>query len=445
MQDIFKRLRGRGRLSEKAVDEAVREIRLALLEADVNFKVVKEIVERIRQKAVGAEVLKSLTPAQQVVKIVHDELTDLMGGSPSKLIFASKPPTIVMLVGLQGSGKTSATAKLAYSLKNEGKRPLMVAADVYRPAAIDQLKILGEELDIPVTIGDEKEKVIEICQRGIRDAQKRDSDAIILDTAGRLHIDDEMMKELIEIKSRIHPHQVLLVADSMTGQDAVNQAKTFEEKLGFDGVILTKLDGDARGGAALSIKAVTGKPIKFVTVGEKPQNLELFYPDRMASRILGMGDILSLVEKAEETVDREKAQALEERMRREEFNLEDFLDQMEQVKRMGSLTDILKMLPSGMIPSGLKELRLEDKEIDRVKAIIQSMTREERRNPRIINGRRRLRIARGSGTSTTEVNRLLKQFEMMKRMVKQLTEGRGKGLKGLKGLKGVNGWRLRFG
>lgn len=432
MQDIFKRLRGRGRLGEKEVDEAVREIRLALLEADVNFKVVKEIVERIRQKAVGQEVLKSLTPAQQVVKIVHDELTDLMGGSPSKLTFASEPPTIIMLVGLQGSGKTSATAKLAYSLKSKGKRSLMVAADVYRPAAIDQLRILGGELDIPVTVGDKNEKVVEICQRGISDAKSRGYDAVVLDTAGRLHIDDEMMKELIEIKSKIRPHQVLLVADSMTGQDAVNQAKTFEEKLGLDGVILTKLDGDARGGAALSIKAVTGKPIKFVTVGEKAQSLELFYPDRMSSRILGMGDILTLIEKAEETVDREKAQALQQKLRKEEFNLEDFLDQMEQVKKMGSLTDILKMLPQGLVPSELKGLRLEDKEIERVKAIIQSMTLEERRDPRMIDGSRRLRIAKGSGTSTTEVNKLLKQFEMMKKMVKQLTGGKMKfGKKGL--------------
>lgn len=437
MQDIFKRLRGRGRLGEKEVDEAVREIRLALLEADVNFKVVKEIVERIRQKAVGQEVLKSLTPAQQVVKIVHDELTDLMGGSPSKLAFASEPPTIIMLVGLQGSGKTSATAKLAYSLKSQGKRPLMVAADVYRPAAIDQLRILGGELDIPVTVGDKNERVLEICQKGISDAKNRGYDTVILDTAGRLHIDDEMMKELIEIKPKIRPHQVLLVADSMTGQDAVNQAKTFEEKLGLDGVILTKLDGDARGGAALSIKAVTGKPIKFVTVGEKPQSIELFYPDRMSSRILGMGDILTLIEKAEETVDREKAQALEQRLRKEEFNLEDFLDQMEQVKKMGSLTDILKMLPQGLVPSGVKGLRLEDKEIERVKAIIQSMTLEERRSPRIIDGSRRLRIAKGSGTSTTEVNRLLKQFEMMKKMVKQLTGGKLKfGKKGLASLFG---------
>lgn len=437
MQDIFKRLRGRGRLGEKEVDEAVREIRLALLEADVNFKVVKEIVERIRQKAVGQEVLKSLTPAQQVVKIVHDELTDLMGGSPSKLTFASEPPTIIMLVGLQGSGKTSATAKLAYSLKSQGKRPLMVAADVYRPAAIDQLRILGGELDIPVTVGDKNERVLEICQKGISDAKNRGYDTVILDTAGRLHIDDEMMKELIEIKPEIRPHQVLLVADSMTGQDAVNQAKTFEEKLGLDGVILTKLDGDARGGAALSIKAVTGKPIKFVTVGEKPQSIELFYPDRMSSRILGMGDILTLIEKAEETVDREKAQALEQRLRKEEFNLEDFLDQMEQVKKMGSLTDILKMLPQGLVPSGVKGLRLEDKEIERVKAIIQSMTLEERRSPRIIDGSRRLRIAKGSGTSTTEVNKLLKQFEMMKKMVKQLTGGKLKfGKKGLASLFG---------
>lgn len=434
LQGIFKRLRGYGVLSERRVDEATREIRLALLEADVNFNVVKEIVERIKEKAVGEEVLKSLTPAQQVIKIIHQELTSLMGGAPSKLSLASSPPTVVMLVGLQGSGKTSAAAKLAYDFQKKGKKPLMVAADIYRPAAPSQLKILGDELNIPVLVGEKDESAIAISKRSVKEAAEKGYDVVILDTAGRLHIDEKMMSELKEVKEALHPHQILLVVDAMTGQDAVNEAVTFEEKLSFDGVILTKLDGDARGGAALSIKAVTGKPIKLVTVGEKAKDIEPFHPDRMASRILGMGDVLSLIEKAEEAVDKEKALALEEKLRREEYTLEDFLVQMEEMKKMGSLSDLLKMLPSDMpgLPD-LKKLRLDDKDLDRVKAIIQSMTPKERRTPRIIDGSRRARIARGSGTTTSEVNKLLKQFELTRKMIKKLTRG------------GVNSWQLKFG
>lgn len=434
LQTIFKRLKGYGVLSEKQVDEALREIRLALLEADVNFNVVKEIVERIREKAVGDAVLKSLTPAQQVIKIIHEELTSLMGGAPSKLSLASHPPTVVMLVGLQGSGKTSATAKMASDFRKKGKKPLMVAADIYRPAAVDQLKTLGGELDIPVLFGEKDENAVSISKRSLKEATEKGYDVVVLDTAGRLHIDEKMMNELKEIKEALRPHQILLVVDAMTGQDAVNEAVTFEEKLGFDGVILTKLDGDARGGAALSIKAVTGKPIKLVTVGEKAKDIEPFHPDRMASRILGMGDVLSLIEKAEETVDKEKALALEKKLLKEQYTLEDFLVQMEEMKKMGSLSDIMKMLPAGMagLPD-LKKLKLNDKDLDRVKAIIQSMTREERRIPRIIDGSRRARIARGSGTTTTEVNTLLKQFELTKKMVKKLTRGVN------------NSWRLKFG
>lgn len=434
LQTIFKRLKGYGVLSEKQVDEALREIRLALLEADVNFNVVKEIVERIREKAVGDAVLKSLTPAQQVIKIIHEELTSLMGGSPSKLSFASHPPTVVMLVGLQGSGKTSATAKLAYDFRKKGKKPLMVAADIYRPAAVDQLKTLGGELDIPVLFGEKDESAISISKRSLKEATEKGYDVVVLDTAGRLHIDEKMMNELKEVKEALHPHQILLVVDAMTGQDAVNEAVTFEEKLGFDGVILTKLDGDARGGAALSIKAVTGKPIKLVTVGEKAEDIEPFHPDRMASRILGMGDVMSLIEKAEEAVDKEKALALEKKLLKAQYTLEDFLGQMEEMKKMGSLSDILKMLPAGMagLPD-LKKLKLDDKDLDRVKAIIQSMTLEERRTPRIIDGSRRARIARGSGTTTTEVNTLLKQFELTKKMIKKFTN------------RGVKNWQLKFG
>lgn len=440
LQDIFKRLRGQGRLSQAQVEEAVREIRLALLEADVNFKVVKDVVERIKVKAVGEEVLQSLTSAQQVIKIVHDELTDLMGGAASKLSLAQRPPTVLMLIGLQGSGKTSAAAKLALDFRNKGNRPLLVAADIHRPAAPSQLKVLGDELGVPVLLGAEGEKAVSITKRALGEGSAKGYDVIVLDTAGRLHIDQKMMDELKAIKEAVHPHQILLVADAMIGQDAVNQALAFNEQIGFDGVILTKLDGDARGGAALSIKAVTGKPIKLVAVGEKPSDLDLFHPDRMASRILGMGDVMSLVEKAEAAVDQEKAVALEEKLRREEYTFEDFLVQMEEMKKMGSISDILKMLP-GNIPGmpDIKSLTLSDKDLDRVKAIIQSMTPEERRKPRMIDGSRRARIARGSGVSTAEVNKLLKQFELTRKMLKKLARPGGRSTRG------VNSWRLRFG
>ncbi|HEY4687530.1 MAG TPA: signal recognition particle protein [Candidatus Subteraquimicrobiales bacterium] len=427
LQKIFSKLKSFGRLSEKQVEEALREVRLALLEADVNFKVVKDFIAKVKERAVGSEVLESLTPAQQVVKIVDEELTKLMGSTQSKLTFASNPPTIIMLVGLHGSGKTTATAKLARHLKSQGKRVMMIAADVYRPAAQDQLKILAEELEIPVFMpsalrGKASSDPVEIAVKGTQEARSSGSDVVILDTAGRFHIDEEMMKELQEAKKRIHPHQILLVADAMTGQDAVNLASVFEEKLDFDGVILTKLDGDARGGAALSIKAVTGKPIKFVSMGEKLDTLEPFHPDRMASRILEMGDILTLVEKAQSQVDAREAQVLQEKLLKDEFNLEDFQKQLKQIKRLGPISEVMKMIPgvSGLV----KKVQVSDKDVGRLQAIIQSMTPEERKNPEIINGSRRLRIAKGSGTNTQEVNKLLNQFNALKKMVKQLKRGK---------------------
>lgn len=435
LQTIMSRLRGQGRLSEKQVEEAVREVRLALLEADVNYKVVKDLVAIIKERAVGKEVMESLTPGQQVIKIVNEELTSLMGGVQSKLVLSPKPPTLVMLMGLQGSGKTSATAKLGHSLKKEGRRPLLVAADVYRPAAIDQLKILGEELGIPVFALPADTTPLEIVKRGVAHGLSIGSDVIIIDTAGRLHIDEEMMNELVRIKDKVKPHQILLVVDSMTGQDAVNVAVAFQEKVDFDGVILTKLDGDARGGAALSVKAVTGKPIKFVTVGEKMDTLEPFHPERMASRILGMGDVLTFIEKAEEALDVKRAKALEEKLLKQEFTLDDFLDQLQQLKKMGSLSQLVKMLPSLPGIGKLKAMDVDDRQLVKVQAIIQSMTREERKHPRIISGSRKERIARGSGTTTQDVNSLLKNFEQTKKMIKQFGRFGGKiGNKFMKGL-----------
>ncbi len=431
LQDVFSRLKSRGHLSEKDVKVGLREIRLALLEADVNFKVVKSFVSRIEERAVGDEVLNSLTPGQQVVKIVNEELIELMGGAASELVFAGRPPTILMLVGLQGSGKTTATAKLGYFLKNQGKRPFLVAADVYRPAAIDQLKVLGAELGAPVHSA-ENVSPAEIVRHGIREAITQSCDVVVLDTAGRLHIDEEMMLELSEIKKDVHPQQILLVVDAMSGQDAVNVAVSFQEKVGIDGVILTKLDGDARGGAALSITAVTGKPIKLVSVGEKLDSLQPFYPDRMASRILGMGDVLSFIEKAQETVQEEEAQALEEKIKKQSFTLEDFLQYMGQLEQMGPLNQIIKMLPGIPGMPGLKSMQMDESVVGRLKAIIQSMTPAERRDPAIINGSRRTRIANGSGTSTRDVNQLLKQFKETQKLVKQLGKfGPGRSGKGL--------------
>lgn len=422
LQGTLKKLRGKGKLSEKDVKTALKEVKLALLEADVNYKVVKKFVKKVEERAVGHDVMQSLTPGQQVIKIVYDELTELMGGSKSDLTFFPEPPTVIMLAGLQGAGKTTSAGKLARTLKKQGKQPLLVAGDIYRPAAIKQLQVLGDRLDIPVfSMGDQHDPV-DIAKAGISYARSHGNDIVILDTAGRLHIDEKMMEELKAIKENIHPHEILLVVDAMTGQDAVNVAKNFDQALGIDGVILTKLDGDARGGAALSIRAVTGKAIKFVGMGEKLDALEPFYPDRMASRILGMGDVLSLIEKAEASIDAQKAQELEEKLRQNEFTLEDFLEQMDQVRNMGPLDQILGMIPGFAGAGQLKNLQVDEKQLDHIEAIINSMTPEERRKPEIINGSRRRRIARGSGTSIQEVNRLLKQFKQTKKMMKQLSD-----------------------
>jgi len=426
LSDVFRNLRGRGRLSDKDVESAMREIKLALLEADVNYKVVKDFIAGVKEKAVGEEILKSLTPGQQVVKLVSDELTSLMGGSPSKLGLAGKPPTIIMLVGLQGTGKTSLAAKLGLMYKSEGKKVLLTAADVYRPAAVQQLEALGKELDIDVFKGEKDEPALKVAERSYRTADKEGYSILIMDTAGRLHIDESMMDELKSIKTALKPHSVLFVADAMTGQDAVNQALQFDESVGFDGVVLTKLDGDARGGAALSVKAVTGKPVMFVGTGEKPRDLEVFYPDRMASRIIGMGDVLSLIEKAEAAVDKQDAEEMARKMLKDEFTLDDFLVQLDQVSQIGAIDEIIKMLPAQMAPKGLKDISVSESDLKKIKAIIQSMTKDERSLPKSINGNRRTRIARGSGTEVSDVNRLLKQFEQMKKMMKGLTGKKGK-------------------
>ncbi|MFW5972167.1 MAG: signal recognition particle protein [Bacillota bacterium] len=432
LQDTFKKLRGKGKLNEKDVKAALKEVKMALLEADVNYKIVKKFVKKIQERAVGHEVMESLTPGQQVIKIVNEELTELMGGQKSDLLLSSKPPTIIMMVGLQGAGKTTHSGKLAKMLKGQGKKPLMIAGDIYRPAAIKQLQVLGERLDVPVfSMGDQKNPV-DIVKAGISHADTNGNDIVIVDTAGRLHIDESMMDELKAIKKNVKPHEILLVVDAMTGQDAVNVADRFDNTLGIDGVVLTKLDGDARGGAALSIKAVTGKPIKFVGMGEKLDALEQFHPDRMASRILGMGDVLSLIEKAEATLDAQKAMELEEKLKRNEFTLEDFLDQMQQVRNMGPLDQVLGMIPGVAGASQLKNLQFDEKQLDHIEAIIGSMTPEERRKPDIIKGSRRRRISAGSGTSIQEVNRLLKQYKQTKKMMKQfsdMSKGKGK-LKG---------------
>lgn len=425
LQDTFDKLRGKGKLNEADVKNALREVKLALLEADVNFRVVKNFISSIEERAVGKEVMDSLTPAQQVIKIVNEELTDLMGGKRSELELGDSKPAVIMMSGLQGSGKTTTAGKLARALSEEGKNPLLAAGDVYRPAAIKQLQVLGDRLDIPVfSMGDESDPV-DIARGAVSHAESNGRDVVIIDTAGRLHIDEEMMEELENIKSSVKPDEILLVVDAMTGQDAVNVAGEFDNSLGISGVVLTKLDGDARGGAALSIKAVTGKPIKFVGTGEKLADLEPFYPERMSSRILGMGDVLSLIEKAEENVDRKKAEELEKKLRENEFTLDDFLDQMEQVRNMGPLDDILGMIPGFSGAKQLKNLQVDEKHLDHIEAIINSMTVEERRKPKIINGSRRKRIARGSGQSVREVNRLLKQFRQTKKMMKQFQNKQG--------------------
>lgn len=421
LQNTLKKLKGKGKLTEQDVTTAIREVRLALLEADVNFRVVKDFVKKVKDRAVGVEVLESLTPGQQVVKIVNEELTELMGRTQSKLVFASKPPTIIMLVGLQGAGKTTTCGKLAGLLKKQGKRPLLVAGDIYRPAAIKQLQVVGGQVDAPVfTMGDKLDPV-DIVKAAIEHGTNHGNDVIIIDTAGRLHINEELMGELEDIKTLAKPDEILLVIDSMTGQDAVNVAEDFNDKLGIDGVILTKLDGDSRGGAALSVRAVTDKPIKFVGLGEKIDDLEPFHPDRMASRILGMGDVLSLIEKAQASFDEEKARDLHKKIKTQQFTFEDFLDQLQQVKNMGSISQLLEMIP-GAGGKQLKNLNVDEKELVYIQAIIQSMTREERLNPSIINGSRRKRIANGSGTTVQQVNRLIKQFDQTRKMMKQFTD-----------------------
>jgi signal recognition particle subunit SRP54 len=434
LEDVFRRLRSRGKLTEAHVRDALREVRLALLEADVNYGVVKDFIERVREKAVGTAVLQSLTPGQQVVKVVHQELISLMGDSQSKLNMASAPPTLIMLVGLQGSGKTTTAAKLAKRLQKDGRRPFLIPADVYRPAAITQLKVLGQQIGIPVWETNPAARPLDICHDAIAMARSRGHDVIIIDTAGRLHIDEGMMEELKELGRVLTPHEILFVADSMTGQDAVNVAKAFNDALALDGVILTKLDGDARGGAALSIWSVIGKPIKFVGTGEKIEALEPFHPERIASRILGMGDVLSLIERAEEAISVEKAKEIEKKLREETFTLEDFKEQLQQVRNMGSFDQILSMLP-GM--SGAKNPQVDEREFVRIEAIINSMTPGERQNPSMINGSRRRRIAHGSGTQIQDVNRLLKQFAETRKLMKRFIQG------GKKGKIGGGRWLLR--
>ena len=419
LQNAFGKLRSKGKLTEADVKTAMREVKMALLEADVNFKVVKDFVKVVQERCVGEEVLKSLTPGQMVVKIVNEELTALMGDVQSKLTYSSQPPTIIMMVGLQGAGKTTTSGKLGGYLKKDGKSPLLVACDVYRPAAIKQLQVVGEKLDLPVFAMGDQVSPVEIAKKALEHAKSHSNDVVIIDTAGRLHVDEVLMQELKDIKTQVNPQEILLVVDSMTGQDAVNVSESFNEILGIDGVVLTKLDGDTRGGAALSIRAVTQKPIKFIGMGEKLDNLEPFYPDRMASRILGMGDVLSLIEKAESALDMEKAKELGQKLKKNEMDFEDFLMQLEQVQNLGPLDKLLELVPGmGNIKGQIGDLDSKGKEINRTKAIIQSMTLEERRNPQILNASRKKRIARGSGTSVQDVNRLIKQFNEMKKMMK---------------------------
>lgn len=441
LQATFKRLRGKGKLTEADVNEAMREVRIALLEADVNFKVVKELISRIKERAVGSQVLESLTPGQQVIKIVNEEMVSLMGGSESKIKISSKPPTVIMLVGLQGAGKTTHGAKLASLLKKQGKRPLLVACDIYRPAAIKQLQVLGEQIKVPVfSLG--QISPVKIATDSLEHARKNGDDVLIIDTAGRLHINEELMDELSNIRSKVEPHEILLVVDAMTGQDAVNVAEAFNNQLGLDGVILSKLDGDTRGGAALSVKAVTGCPIKFAGVGEKIDALEVFHPDRMASRILGMGDVLTLIEKAQQNFDEKKAKEMEEKIRKQELTLEDFLEQIKQLRNMGPLSSILEMIPG--MGKQLKDVQIDENEFNRAEAIIYSMTPEERRKPVLIKDSRKKRIAKGSGTTIQDVGKLLKQYEQTKKMMKQLSgmpgmggqSNKGNAKKGKKGKKG---------
>ncbi len=431
LQEITRKMKGKARITESDLKEMLREVKLALLEADVNYKIVKEFINTIQEKALGQDVLKSLTPGQQVVKIVKDELVELLGGVESKVNFTPNPPTIIMLVGLQGSGKTTTAGKLANLFRKQGKKPLLVACDVYRPAAIKQLQVVGAQLNIPVFSNEQSKDVVHIAKQAINVAISKLNDVIILDTAGRLQIDEQLMQELKNVKTTVKPHEILLVVDSMTGQEAVNVADTFNKEVGIDGIVLTKLDGDTRGGAALSVKKVTGKPIKFAATGEKLSDIEVFHPDRMAQRILGMGDILSVIEKAEETFDMEQAEKLEKQMRKKEFDLDDYLAQLRQVKKMGSFSSLLKLIP-GM--NQLKDIKVDDKEFEKIEAMICSMTKQEKRNIKILNGSRRQRIAKGSGTSVQEVNKFIKSFEMTQKMMKQLKNNKGGMKKLMKGI-----------
>ena len=442
LQQVFSNLKGKGKLTEKDVKAAMREVKLALLEADVNFKIVKDFINKVSEKAVGEEVLTGLNPAQQVIKFVNDGLVELMGSSQSKLTFSSKPPTVYMMAGLQGAGKTTTVGKLAGQLRKQGKKPLLAACDVYRPAAIKQLQVVGSTYNIPVFEMGQGDPV-EISKKAVEHAKNNGFDIVIIDTAGRLHIDEELMDELVNIKNEVRPQEILLVIDAMTGQDAVNVAETFNNRLGIDGVIITKMDGDTRGGAALSVRAVTGKPIKYVGMGEKMEDLEPFYPDRMASRILGMGDVLSLIEKAQQAYDEDQARKLEKKMRNMDFNLEDFFNQLQQIKKMGPIKDLMKMMPGIGGKINIDNLNIDDNATKHIEAIIQSMTKKERQNPDILNGSRKRRIAKGSGTSIQEINKLLKQFDEMKKMMKMMN-GMAKGRKGFGGLGGLGGGRFKF-
>ena len=422
LQEVTRKLRGKARITESDLKEMLREVKLALLEADVNYAIVKEFISTIQEKALGQDVLKSLTPGQQVIKIVKDELVELLGGTESKINFTPNPPTVIMLVGLQGSGKTTTAGKLANLLRKQGKKPLLVACDVYRPAAIKQLQVVGGQLNIPVYANENSKDVVKIARQAIDVAMSKLNDVVILDTAGRLHIDEELMNELKNVKANVKPHEILLVVDSMTGQDAVNVAKSFNEALGIDGVVLTKLDGDTRGGAAISVKKITGRPIKFAATGEKLSDIEVFYPERMASRILGMGDVLSIIEKAEEAIDLEEAEKLEKQLKKKkDLDLDDYLTQLKQIKKMGSFSSLLRMIP-GM--NQFKDIKVDDKEFVRIEAMISSMTKEERKNPKILNGNRRLRIAKGSGTSVQEINKFMKSFEMTQKMMRQMKDSK---------------------
>ncbi len=447
LQETFKKLRGHGKLTEDDVNEAMREVRMALLEADVNFKVVKDFIKTIKERAIGQDILETLTPAQVVVRIVDEELTNLMGGTQSRINMSSKPPTVIMMVGLQGAGKTTSAGKLGLSLKKQGKRPLLVAADIYRPAAIKQLQVVGEQLELPVFTMEQGTDAVTIAKESIAYSVSHANDVVIIDTAGRLQIDEKLMQELRDIKAKVKPHEILLVVDAMTGQESVHVAQSFHDSLGLDGVVLTKMDGDARGGAALSVKAVTGCPIKFVGMGEKLEALEPFYPDRMASRILGMGDVLSLVEKAQAAFDMEEAKKMEKKLRKDEFTLDDFLSQMQQVKKLGSLDSILGMIPGmGNIKKQLagQDLDLNGKEMRQIEAIITSMTPKERADISIINGSRRKRIAMGSGTRVQDVNKLLKQFGEMKKMMKKMKKMQGGKKGGFPNLGGLGNFRMPF-